>query len=117
MPPRDALYAACDKRFEAMMAAGALGEARRLAELGLDPALPAMRALGMPALLRHLAGDFEYETAVAAAQQATRNYAKRQITWLRHQIVSNFLIETQYSKRLTEKTFSFICENVLTPSR
>lgn len=117
MPPRDALYAACDKRFEAMMAAGALDEVRRLAELALDPALPAMRALGVPALLRHVAGDCDYETAVASAQQATRNYAKRQITWLRHQIVSDLAIKKQYSERLTQKIFSFICENVLTPSR
>ncbi len=117
LPPRDVLYAACDRRFAAMMAAGALDEVRRLAEMGLDPALPAMRALGVPALLRHLAGDCDLETAVAAARQATRNYAKRQITWLRHQIISDLTINAQYSERLTEKIFSFICKNVLTPSR
>lgn len=116
LPPRDVLYAACDRRFEAMITAGVLDEVRQLAELNLDPALPAMRALGVPALLRHIAGQNDREAAVAAAQQATRNYAKRQITWIRHQIVTNLMLNTQYSKRLTEEIFSFICENVLTPS-
>jgi tRNA dimethylallyltransferase len=117
LPPRDVLYAACNSRLEAMMSAGALEEVRHLAELGLDPALPAMRALGVPELLRHIAGECDRAAAVAAAQQATRNYAKRQITWLRHQIVSDLMLDTQYSERLTDQTFSFIFENVLTDPR
>lgn len=117
LPPREALYAACDRRFEAMVAAGALDEVRRLAELDLDTALPAMRAVGVPELLRYIRGERDLETAVAAAQQATRNYAKRQITWLRHQIVSDLHINAQYSKRLTANIFSFICNNVLTGDR
>jgi len=117
LPPRALLYAACDRRLEAMMAAGALREVRRLADLGLDPALPAMRAVGVSELLRYVAGECDRDTAVAAAQQATRNYAKRQMTWLRHQIVSDLTLNTQYSERLTAKIFSFICENVLTMRR
>ncbi|ACI99371.1 tRNA (adenosine(37)-N6)-dimethylallyltransferase MiaA [Rhodospirillum centenum] len=87
-PPRDRLYAACDARFLRMLEAGALEEVRRLAALGLDPGLPAMKALGVPELLAHLRGDLPLEAATATAQQATRNYAKRQLTWFRHQIAA-----------------------------
>ncbi|MGQ9368465.1 tRNA (adenosine(37)-N6)-dimethylallyltransferase MiaA [Azospirillum sp. A39] len=85
-PPRPALYAACDGRFAVMMARGALDEVRRLDALGLDPDLPAMKALGVPELRRHLHGDLAREDAVALAQQSTRRYAKRQVTWFRHQL-------------------------------
>jgi tRNA dimethylallyltransferase len=86
MPDRVRLYAACDRRFIAIMAAGGLAEARSVGALGLDPALPAMKAVGLRELLAHLAGEMPLATAVAAAQQATRNYAKRQMTWFRHQL-------------------------------
>jgi signal transduction histidine kinase len=55
-------------------------------ELDLDPALPAMRAIGVRALARHLAGEIDLDEAVRIAQRETRNYAKRQLTWLRHQM-------------------------------
>lgn len=84
-PPRAALYAACDARFDAMLEQGALDEARRIAALGLDPGLPAMKAVGLRELLAHLAGGLDFETARAKAKQATRRYAKRQLTWFRHQ--------------------------------
>lgn len=85
LPERDALYAACDARWRRMMAAGALDEARAVAALGLDPRLPAMKALGLRPLLRHLAGDIDLAAADALARQETRRYAKRQTTWFRHQ--------------------------------
>jgi len=96
MPPRDALYAAADARFEAMMATGALDEAKALAALGLDAGLPAMKALGVPALARHLAGELPLADAVTAAKQATRNFAKRQLTWLRNQLVADHVIAALY---------------------
>lgn len=114
MPPRDALYATCDRRLEAMIEAGALDEVRQLVAMGLDPALPAMKALGIPELARHLAGDCDLETAIAAAQQATRRYAKRQMTWLRHQIIADFTIPAQFSERLLDGICMFIRQNVLT---
>ena len=83
---RENLRAAIDRRFDAMMAAGALDEVRRLAALGLDPALPAMRALGVPPLLDHLAGRLSLEEAVHRAKAETRAYAKRQETFARHQL-------------------------------
>jgi tRNA dimethylallyltransferase len=84
-PPRDALYAACDARMGRMIAAGALEEVRALLARGLSPALPAMKAVGVRELAAHLAGETTLPQAIALAQQATRNYAKRQLTWLRNQ--------------------------------
>ena len=80
------LYARCDARVEAMVAAGALEEVRAITARALDPAFPAMRSIGVREFARHLAGEIDHASAVAAVQQATRNYAKRQRTWFRHQV-------------------------------
>lgn len=87
-------------RFVGMVAAGALAEARSLAALNLDPALPAAKALGLRELQAHLRGDLSLDEAVARAQRATRQFAKRQRTWVRHQIAPDCLIETRYSEEL-----------------
>ena len=83
---RDELYRRCDARFLFMLSSGALEEARSLMALGLSPDLPAMRAVGMPELTGHLQGKWSLDEAVVKAQQATRNYAKRQVTWFKHQL-------------------------------
>lgn len=116
-PPRDDLYEACDRRFEAMLDAGALQEVKDLLALELDPALPAMKALGVQELAAYLAGEMSREDALGAGQQATRRYAKRQTTWFGNQIVPELRITKQYSKRLNEKIFSFIMKKRLTESR
>lgn len=85
-PPRAALNAALDARFAAMMAAGALDEVRALAALDLDPTLPVMKAVGVAQLLAHVQGEVALDEAVARAQRATRQFAKRQETWLRGQL-------------------------------
>jgi tRNA dimethylallyltransferase len=85
-PERDELYARIDARFEAMLQAGALDEVAALAERGLDPLLPAMKAHGVPALMRHLGGELTLEQAAAIGRADTRHYAKRQFTWFRHQL-------------------------------
>jgi tRNA dimethylallyltransferase len=85
-PERAALYARIDARFSAMIAAGALDEVRQFAARGLDPLLPAMKAHGVPWLIRHLAGEITLEEAVHHARLDTRHYAKRQFTWFRHQL-------------------------------
>jgi len=85
LPDREWLYARCDVRFEAMLEAGAIEEVRALLERGLDPALPVMRAIGVPEIAAFLAGRASWLATIEAGQQATRNYAKRQYTWLRHQ--------------------------------
>ena len=72
-----------------MIAAGALGEAAALAARGLAPDLPAMKAVGVPELLRHLRGEISLDEAIALATRATRRYAKRQMTWFRHQMAAD----------------------------
>ncbi len=84
-PDRPALYARCDARMAAMIEAGALDEVRALLARGLDPVLPAMKAVGLRELAAHLRGETSLDEAVAAAQQETRRYAKRQLTWFRNQ--------------------------------
>ncbi len=83
-PPREALRAAIGGRFAAMVAAGALEEVRALLALGLDPALPAMRAHGVPELGAHLRGEIGLAEACRRAEIATGQYTKRQATWFRH---------------------------------
>ena len=85
-PERDQLYARIDARFDAMLKAGALEEVAQLAERKLDPLLPAMKAHGVPALIRHLQGEITLEQAAAIGRADTRHYAKRQFTWFRHQL-------------------------------
>lgn len=81
LPQRDILYMRCDARLDAMMAAGALAEVAALRDRKLSPQLPVMKALGVPPLLRHLAGELSLADAVSAAKTDTRRYAKRQLTW------------------------------------
>nr|WP_249812830.1 tRNA (adenosine(37)-N6)-dimethylallyltransferase MiaA [Bradyrhizobium sp. 141] len=85
-PDRDELYARIDARFDAMLGAGALREVERLAARHLDPLLPAMKAHGVPALIRHLRGELSLEQAATIGRADTRHYAKRQFTWFRHQL-------------------------------
>jgi tRNA dimethylallyltransferase len=84
-PPREALYAACDARLAAMFETGAIEEARALMARDLDPTLPAMKAVGVREIADYLAGRCTRPEALAKAQQATRQYAKRQLTWFRNQ--------------------------------
>jgi tRNA dimethylallyltransferase len=85
-PERDQLYARIDARFDAMLGAGALEEVAALAARNLDPLLPAMKAHGVPALIRHLRGEITREEAAEIGRADTRHYAKRQFTWFRHQL-------------------------------
>jgi len=85
-PPRDWLYARCEKRFDEMLTAGALQEVTGLVKRGLDPSLPAMKALGVRELAAHLAGELSLDEASERAKMLTRRYAKRQMTWMRNQM-------------------------------
>ncbi len=118
LPPRPALYAACDARLRAMVENGALEEVRALRALGLDPRLPVMKALGVRELGHHLDGTLSLEDAIAQTQQATRNYAKRQMTWLRTQTAPDgpraVTLNEQYSKSLDPKIFTIIRRFLLT---
>ncbi|PKU24639.1 tRNA (adenosine(37)-N6)-dimethylallyltransferase MiaA [Telmatospirillum siberiense] len=114
MPPRERLYARCDARFAAMIGQGALAEVHALLECRLDPALPILRALGFGELAAHLRGEMALEAAVAAAQQATRRYAKRQMTWFRHQLTADQIIGAQLSESLEDGILPIIRQFLLT---
>lgn len=112
-PPRAGLYAQCDRRFAWMLERGALDEVRALAALGLDPALPVMKALGVPELLAHLQGNLPLEAAAALARQSTRRYAKRQVTWFRHQLLDKtaqgcHALPTLYTAASRDAILSFL---------
>ena len=85
-PERAALYARIDARFDAMVAAGALEEVRALAVRGLDPALPVMRAHGVPGVVAYLRGEATLAEAIQKGKTDTRHYSKRQFTFIRHQL-------------------------------
>jgi len=83
---RTELVARIETRFTAMLAAGALDEVRALAARSLNPLLPAMKAHGVPWLIRHLQGEISLDEAAAGGVMDTRRYAKRQLTWFRGQM-------------------------------
>jgi tRNA dimethylallyltransferase len=83
---RAELYRRIEARFDAMLAAGALGEVRALFARNLDPALPAMKAHGVPWLIRHLQGEISLAEVAEGGKRDTRRYTKRQATWFRHQL-------------------------------
>jgi tRNA dimethylallyltransferase len=85
LPERQWLYERCDRRFGLMLESGAIAEVEALLARGLDPDLPVMRAIGVPEIARYLRGEWSLEEARNRGAQATRNYVKRQVTWLRHQ--------------------------------
>ncbi len=85
MPLREELYARCDGRFEQMIGRGAIDEVKALMKRRLDPALPAMKILGVREIAAFLRGEITKNDAISKAKQATRNYAKRQITWFLNQ--------------------------------
>jgi tRNA dimethylallyltransferase len=85
LPPRKWLYARCDERFAHMIDQGAVTEVEALLARKLNPNLPVMRAIGVPELSAYLLGQTTLDEAIAAGQQATRRYAKRQYTWFAHQ--------------------------------
>jgi tRNA dimethylallyltransferase len=85
LPPRKWLYARCNERFAHMIDAGAVAEVEALLARKLNPNLPVMRAIGVRELSAYLLGQTSLDDAVAAGQQATRRYAKRQYTWFAHQ--------------------------------
>lgn len=107
-PPRPHLRESCARRFAAMVAQGAVEEVAALQARRLDPALPIMKALGVPELSAYLDGDLPLEVAVERAVQATVAYAKRQGTWFRHQLPAVDLTIEQLSESLLQRIFIII---------
>ncbi len=97
LPPRPVLRERISARFAAMLAAGALVEARSLAALRLPEDLPAMKAHGVRELIGHLAGALTLEEASRRAILLTGQYAKRQSTWLRHQMAKDYVLDECYN--------------------
>lgn len=85
LPPRDWLVERCDRRFAQMLDEGAIDEVDALLARNLGPALPVMRAIGVPEIAAFIRGDTSREDMIEAGQLATRKYAKRQYTWFRNQ--------------------------------
>ena len=103
-PPRPVLHAAIEARFAAMLQAGALAEVRALLALDLDPALPLLRAHGVPELAAHLRGEIALDEAARRAVRATWQYTRRQATWFRHQtLVSDPAMQTIHAQTVSKK--------------
>ena len=111
LPERAWLYARCDLRFERMLEAGAIGEVEALLGRALPPLSPVMRAIGVPEIAGFLAGEWSRDEMLARGRQATRNYAKRQYTWFRHQPPEQWpRIETQnYDPQASFETLFRYC--------
>jgi tRNA dimethylallyltransferase len=108
LPGRGELIGRIDARFDAMIASGGLAEARDLAALGLDPALPAMKAIGIPELIAASRGMLSIDEAATIAKAATRQYAKRQVTWARSNMISWEWVREQHLERSEAHFFNFI---------
>lgn len=107
-PEREELHRRIDARFEAMMACGGLEEVVQLSEFGLDPSLPIMSALGVRPLMQHLRGEIAQEEAFAQAQAETRQYAKRQLTWARRNMITWKWLSTKEMENLAATEVAFI---------
>ncbi|WP_307373320.1 tRNA (adenosine(37)-N6)-dimethylallyltransferase MiaA [Peteryoungia aggregata] len=86
LPDRNLLHARINLRFEKMMTEGAIEEVVALLDLGLAPEMPVMKAIGVSQIADMLAGHISRAEAIARASAATRQYAKRQMTWFRNQM-------------------------------
>ena len=113
-PPRATLYQRCDERLRGMVEQGAVQEVAALLDAGVDLSLPAMKALGVPAFVRHLRGELALEDAVEMAQRATRQYAKRQTTWFKNKMQSWNHVLTQDSECFFSEIFPKISQFLLT---
>ena len=100
---RAELYRRIDARFDAMLETGALEEVRALSRRGLDAALPAMKAHGVPWLIRSLRGEIDLATAAEEGKRDTRRYTKRQATWFRNQMPGWTWAEPQAALDLVER--------------
>jgi tRNA dimethylallyltransferase len=117
-PPRAELRAAIEQRFAAMLQGGAVEEVRALLAQGLDPALPAMRAHGVPELAAYVRGEISLAEAESRAVKLTAHYTKRQATWFRHHmlapmcdtsvILSRIVSDEQFSERITPEMENFL---------
>ena len=114
LPAREILYERCDKRLESMVALGAIDEVKNLLARDLAPELPVMKAVGVPEFAAFLEKGIELQEAVETAQQATRNYAKRQYTWFRNQCRDWHFIGTHDPENQKKKIATILRDGGLT---
>ena len=112
LPPREVIYARIDTRFDEMMATTALAEVEKLLARNLAADLPVMKALGVSALRDYLQEKQSLERATYLAKRDSRHYAKRQMTWLRNNFITNLLSEELYSERNFNKFFPKILKMI-----
>lgn len=110
LPTREWLYERCDRRFAAMMEAGAIAEAAALLARDLSQNLPVMRAIGVPEIAALLRGEISRDEAIERGQMATRNYAKRQYTWFRRQFPPQWL-RAEQSDYYPDPNFEILFSN------
>lgn len=107
-PEREVLYARCNWRLEHMVAHGVLEEVKALGALDLDEDLPVMRALGVQPFLQHLAGEADLDDALERSKMDTRRYAKRQMTWLKGNMMSWKWLSAQEMESFKRDTIAFL---------
>ena len=108
MPERKALYSICDQRFLEFVEQGAVEEARAFDFITASPELPASKTLGLLELIKYTKGELELSDAIEQAQRTTRRYAKRQLTWFRHQLDEDFLIQNLCCRKTQSDCFKKI---------
>jgi len=108
MPDRDWLYERCDRRFEQMIEAGVIDEVRSFADSKAVSGRSAGNILGLEEVLDYLADNLSLEEAISKAQQQTRRYAKRQMTWFRNQMIAWNMVNEQDYYLKCDKIFSII---------
>lgn len=86
LPDRELLHQRINRRFERMLQSGAVDEVRALLALDLPPEMPVMKAIGAPQIAAFLAGQLSEADVIERGAAATRQYAKRQMTWFRNQM-------------------------------
>ncbi len=106
--PREEIYRACEQRFDEMVEVGALEEAARVRDMQLDVGLPGMRALGLRPLLAYLDGDIDLDEALVRAKRDTRHYVKRQLTWLRRNMIAWKHVNSKDMESIEGNLFAFI---------
>ena len=99
---------------EFLIERGAIEEVRALAALDLDPGLPAMKAVGVPPMIRFVTGNIPLEEARQLAQRDTRRFARRQMTWFRNQLTPTLSLSAQYSESMNSIIFPLISNFLLT---
>jgi tRNA dimethylallyltransferase len=109
-PPLETLEKLIVGRCAEMLAAGALEEVAALMARDLDPTLPAMKAVGVATLARHLKAEIDRAEALSLFARETRQYARRQRTWFRHQLDNAFTRVAQFSESLLPQILQFIRE-------